>query len=218
MLALATPPDTGPPVSAVETRPVRLLIKTADKTIAQARAEGLRVPEDDENREEFHPDHPERLGWYWAYDDSRVETKEERRARYLADTRNATMKTFARIVMRGYSGIKDLNYESDTSRQILAGGEDSDATLTRVAKTLVAKDPTLDLDEAKVLALHKARKQILTAMPPRHDTAGITPIWPVSIAFTWGNKTKRLDDWYEYKELRSGGRPVGAKTRRRTAA
>lgn len=219
MLALATPPDTGPPVSGqVETRPVRLLFESAKKSIAQARAEGFRVPEDDENREEFDPDHKERLGWYWAYDDSRVETMEERRQRYLADTRIIPMKAFARVVMRGYRSIKDLNFESDGWRAILHGDEATrEATLTRVAEALMAKDRTLDLDAAKALALRKARRQIVKAMPERLTTAGITPIWQVSTAFIWGRKTKRLTDWYEYKELRAGGRPLGAKTRHRAA-
>lgn len=214
MLALETPPDTGPPVSAVETRPVRLLFEVKEKSIAEALAEGYRVPED-ENREEFDEDRTERLGWYWAYDDSRRETAAERKARYLADARIIPMKGFARVILRGYRGIKDLNFESDNSRDILAGKQD---VLTRVAESLMAKDRSLDIEEAQAVALLKARRQIRRAMPARLTTAGITPIWQVKTAFKWGRDTRRLNNWYEYEELRSGGRPVGAKTRSRPGA
>lgn len=219
MLATASPDTTGtPPASSVETKPMRLLVR-ADK-INDARAAGLRVPTD-ENAEEFLDNPSKRLGWFWVYDDTRLETCEERRARYLADHRIIDMKGFARVICRSYALVKDMKFESDGVRAILRGlgvldGADLEdkARVTALAETL-ASHAQIDLDTARARLLAQANEDILKATPAARDRVGQSDLWYVSDAIPFGRRSGRLDEWYSRATIKQTGRPPGSRTKNR---
>lgn len=240
MLATASPETTGdtPTPEPAETRPVRLLVAgppsrgrsgrgMADEIDAARRA-GLRVPRE-ENIQEFDPDPRKHLGWFWAYDDSRFETCDERRARYLGDAnvevdpitrlrqgdakhlgdiRLLDMKGFARAVCRSYATVKDLKFEADAIRLILTDEDHLDM--------LVAAGQG-DHETIKARLLAQANDDILTAHPFARVHGGQSGMWYVSDALYAGRRRGHLDEWYEMDVIKATGRPVGSRTKHRKA-
>jgi len=186
------------------------------RDIDEARAWGFAVPVD-ENKEEFDPDMSS-LGWWWVYDPIRVETREQRKARYLADKRLIDMRGYARVTLRAYITTKDRKVRSDGWRRFLAGNDRyrAEQAFAFIMK-MKAKDPDFDLntEQAVELLLTRAKKGILKAMPPRRDRAGQSDVWWVSDAIEDGNGNERLDEWYEFSAIKQTGRPKGARTRKR---
>lgn len=88
------------------------------RDIAEARAWGMVVPEE-QNVEEFDPRPTRRTGWWWVLDPTRTETRDEREARLLADTRLLDMKGVARVWQRKYITVKDFKVESERVRRML---------------------------------------------------------------------------------------------------
>jgi hypothetical protein len=180
------------------------------RDIAEARAWGFTVPED-ENEEESHDDPRRRLGWWWVYDPIRTETREERRDRYRSDRRMIDTKGFARAICRAYITTKDLKAKSDHFRKVV----DDAAYRTDLVRTILAANPSTTAQHVEQSLLAEANDFLLKAMPPRRDRAGQSDQWHVSDALDNGRLTGRLNEWYEHESIKQTGRPRGSKTRNR---
>lgn len=151
------------------------------------------------------------LNWWWAYDPERVETREQRRARYMSDHRLIDMKGYARAVLRAYITVKDRKVKSDAVRRIL-----EEAEHRREQAILFARHNTaFTVEQAEEYLLAEARKDILKATPKRRDRAGQSDLWFVSDALHDGRDNERLSEWYEFSKIKQTGRPRGSKTRKR---
>lgn len=182
------------------------------RDITEARAWGLEIPRA-ENSEEFSASARKRLGWWWVYDTSRTETRDQRQARYLGDRRLLDMKGFARVLRRAYITIKDIKFTGDNVRMVL----DDPAHLELMARAVVEQEPSISLDDAKAGLISRAREDVLKALPPRRDRAGQSDLWYVCDALKFGRSSARLDWWYEYNRIKQTGRPLGSRTRTRRA-
>jgi hypothetical protein len=178
------------------------------RDIADARDWGLDVPEN-ENVAELDPNPAKHLGWWWVYDHSRTETREQREARYLADNRIVDMRGFAAAVCRKYATVKFWKFVSDQARRILNPQDTTLDTLSAASAT----EQGITVDQARALLLAKARKDILKATPVPQVIAGQSALWPVSATIKYGRDTARLTWWYEFDTITATGRPVGSKTR-----
>lgn len=210
-LVAADGPDASPEALIILQRLRNGLLHPRD--IEEARAWGYHVPED-ENHQEFSDQPRDRLGWWWVYDPTRMETREQRADRYVNDHRLVDMKGVARLLCRAYITIKDLKFESDHVRKILNDGD----YRIELATTIATENPEVTVEQAEQQLLKEARKGILKALPPRRDRAGQSDLWSVGDIIDNGRKLERLDNWYEYNRIRQTGRPPGSKTRRRRTA
>ncbi|MER5608305.1 hypothetical protein AB0F93_03615 [Micromonospora tulbaghiae] len=216
MLATApSDPDTEAS-SALETRPLLLLVKINDiengpREIEAAREQGL-IVDRETNIEEWNPEVTRRLGWFWATDPRVTETRQERRERLLADERSIDMKGFARVIRRSYPLVKQMKSKSDAIRQIL----DDPAHLQWLAEQQVGQGEDIEMVKARLLA--EAQEKVLTAMPLRRERIGSSPVWWVRDGLDSGRRKGHLDEWYERARIRQTGRPPGSRTRHRRAA
>lgn len=172
---------------------------------------GMFVPTEWENQENVHPKTSHHLGWWWVYDTSRTETRDERRARMLSDNRIVDKRGYAAAICRSYAYTSELKFAADRTRRILAGG----AGLEAEARKVIEEEGVGELEETKRRLTAKARKDILRAMPEPDDQLGQSPVWVLHKAFRSGRDRQQLDDWYQYSKPDLTGRPPGSRTRRR---
>ncbi len=214
---LSIPADQVTGVSAQEAASYLIGIRDAlrqPRDVAEAREWGFLVP-DDENKEEFSDDPRKRLGWWWVYDTSRMETQQQRERRYLSDTRLVDMHGFARVICRSYATVKEAKGEADRVRRIL---DPADTYLDDVVAFANEHDPTVSVEVARQRLLTKAKEDALTVVPERRDRYSKSDHWHVLDAARFGRDNKFLDDWYEFNRRKSTGRPKGSRTRNRRVA
>lgn len=188
------------------------------RDIDEAREWGFHVPvNEQENSEELDPDPRKRLGWWWVYDPTRGETREQREERYLADQRLVDMKGYARVICRAYVTVKDRHGKSVHFRKVISdeGGYRTDMVSRIVANAHQLGVTTVTAKAVENELLTKARKGILKAMPNPADRAGQSNLWTVAQAIRDGRNQTRLDFWYEFNKISQSGRPRGSKNRPR---
>jgi hypothetical protein len=185
------------------------------RDIAEAIDWGYDVPITDvENKEETSDDPKRRLGWWWVYDPERVETRQQREARYLGDQRLIDMKGVARLWCRAYITVKDFKVEGDQHRKVI---NNTDNLRTELAQS-VAEEQGIPVDVVEAAMIRAAEQELLKAMCPRRDRAGQSDLWWVCDALKNGRDLGRLTEWYEYNKIKQTGRPKGSKTRTRATA
>jgi hypothetical protein len=184
------------------------------RDFTEARDWGMVFPKD-QNAEEFGPDSAKRTGWYWVLDPGRYETRDEREARLLADTRMVDMKGAARILQRKYITVKDFKVESDRVRRMLRDPGFLREEAAKKVERQARKGIVLSLEAAVDGELAYARKFVHKAMPPRRDRNGQSDVWYVSDMCRVGRATTRLDEWYEFNVVLQTGRPPGSRTQNR---
>jgi hypothetical protein len=177
------------------------------RDIDEAREWDFLIPES-ENHQEFADDPSDRLGWWWVYDTTRVETCAERQARYLADTRVIDMKGWARCTSRAYITVKDAKNEGERLRRMIREPKFLDQ---QTAKYISRHGGVFKPTRERLLA--GAKKAVLKAMPAPEDYAGQSPLWRANQAFKHGRDRTQLDEWYMFNKVTQTGRPVGSKNR-----
>lgn len=182
------------------------------RDIAEAAAWGYKVPTNiHENREEYNPNPNLRLGWFWVYDLTRTETRDQRRERYLADMRLVDTKGLARLFCRRYTTLKGLKADTDRAREIV---EDDDKR-RRLARDMVKNNRGLTVERADELLLKDAWDVVFKGTPERADRAGQSDLFTVASGIQAGRDTGRLDEWYEFHQVKQTGRPPGSRTKKR---
>lgn len=169
---------------------------------------------DAENAQEVNFDPKKRLGWWVVYDPENVETREERRARYLGDNRLVDMRGFAAAILRAYATVKDDKHDGDNARRMI----NQPAFRRGHARTYVKAGAAATIAEAEAKLIGQAQKDALKAPPPRRMKAGSSDLWYLSDAFIDGRDRSRLDEWYEFHQIKQTGRPKGSVSKRPKAA
>lgn len=185
-------------------------IRDARRDAGHNAGQQTRVP-GGENAQEISHDVKKRLGWWWVYDPELVETRAERKARYLADERLVDMRGFAAANLRQYTTIKDLKFEGDNARKMIQNA----AFRRGIARTFVDNGAFKTLAEAERHLIAEAEPLVLKALPPRQLRAGQSDLWLLRQAFLDGHERTRLDEWYDFHPIKQTGRPTGSRTKNR---
>lgn len=183
------------------------------RDIAEAFQWGLVVPiTAHENSEEENDDPTKRLGWWWVYDLTRYETREQRRERYLNDKRLVDTKGLARLFCRSYLTTRDLKVATDTARKVIA---DAPGARMRAVTRFRNENPGYDGTDTQLIKLliERAHDTLVRGTPVPADVGGQSDLFAVSTGLKTGRTTKKLDEWYCYTKGVPTGRPRGAATR-----
>lgn len=183
------------------------------RDVDEAREWGFVLPiTEHENHEETDDDENKRLGWWWGYDLTRFETREQRRERYLADQRRVDTKGLARLFCRKYGTVSKLKVNTDTARKVIADTGDARA---RAAARFRSEKPGYTGSDAQLIPLliAAAHRTVLRGTPQTVDKAGQSGLFLVCDGLKTGRTTKKLNEWYCYTKGYSTGRPSGSSTR-----
>ncbi len=184
------------------------------RDITEAREWGFVVPvTEHENREELETKGYLRLGWWWVYDPEHYETEQQRFYRYMADERPITVKGLARVACRALFTCRDIHNDTITARGVIA---DTPGVRDTALKRFLNENPGYDgtVDQARALVLQNAREFVLKGTPEPVDAADEKDMFTVADVLTWANKTRKLNQWYEWTKGTQTGRPAGSRTRR----